>query len=51
MFSDCTDSFIMNGTCMMRSTSDMLQIFSLKLANVPVGVWPGRVVWIHSSGG
>lgn len=36
MFSDPTDCYIINGTCRLHSTCHMLQIFSMKLANIPV---------------
>ncbi|RCV05683.1 hypothetical protein SETIT_1G102800v2 [Setaria italica] len=50
MFSDCTDCYIINGTCGLHSTCHMLQIFSLKLANIPVEHGPvelyGYIIWI-----
>ncbi|CAL5024273.1 unnamed protein product [Urochloa decumbens] len=36
MFSDPTDCYIINGTCRRHATCHMLQIFSMKLANIPV---------------
>ena len=36
MFSDPTDCDNINGTCRLHSTRHMLQIFSLKLASIPV---------------
>ena len=36
MFSDSTDCVIVRGTCLLHSTRHMLQIFSLKLASIPV---------------
>ncbi|CAN6247360.1 unnamed protein product [Urochloa humidicola] len=36
MFSDPTDCYIINGTCRLHATCNMLQIFSMKLANIPV---------------
>ena len=36
MFSNPTDCNNINGTCLFHSTCHMLQIFSLKLASIPV---------------
>ncbi|RCV05684.1 hypothetical protein SETIT_1G102900v2 [Setaria italica] len=43
-FSDPQDCDNINGTCWLHSTRHMLQIFSFKLANIPVKRGPGSLI-------